>query len=52
MMGVNPVGNHRMRIDGVDVGPPDTMLQRTSYGSFEDYQCGERATQLLVRHQR
>lgn len=31
-----PLGNHRMRIGGVDVGPP-TPCYTGSWGSFEDY---------------
>ncbi|HRQ29359.1 MAG TPA: fibronectin type III domain-containing protein, partial [Saprospiraceae bacterium] len=31
-----PLGNHRMRIGGVDVGPPTTCYTGT-YGTFEDY---------------
>ena len=35
-VGMNPLGNHRMRIGGADVGPP-TPCYTGSYGTFEDY---------------
>ncbi len=35
-VGTNPLGSYRMRIGGVDIGPP-TPCYTGSYGSFEDY---------------
>jgi hypothetical protein len=35
-VGTNPLGNHRMRIGGADVGPP-TPCYTGTYGTYEDY---------------
>ncbi|HQW33692.1 MAG TPA: GEVED domain-containing protein, partial [Flavobacteriales bacterium] len=42
-IGANPVGQYRMRIGGVDVGPP-TPCYTGTYGTYEDYTLSVIAT--------